>query len=121
MDKPIFVVDDSITHLTLTAGILKERYPVMTIPSGEKAIALLEKVKPCLILLDIEMPGMDGFDVLKHLKSSEELRTIPVIFLTASIVPEMEKRALEMGVIDIMKKPFDPPALLDQISRLIKA
>jgi len=115
MEKTIFVVDDSVTNLATAAEALEDHYTVMTIASGKKAISLLEKVRPDLVLLDIEMPEMDGFDILKHLKNTEQFKDIPVIFLTAVLDAEIETRALEMGVVDFISKPFSVPILLNRI------
>ena len=115
MDKIIFVVDDSITNLATATDALEEHYTVVTIPSGQRAVSLLKKIRPDLILLDVVMPEMDGFDVLKHLKSSEEYKDIPIIFLTATPDNQMEIKALEMGVVDFITKPFSPPVLLNRI------
>ena len=115
MKKTVFVVDDSVSNLTMAEEALNPHYAVMTIPSGIKAIALLEKVKPDLVLLDIEMPGMDGFDVLKCLKSSARFRDIPVILLTAKADHPTEIEALKMGVVDFIKKPFNPAILVNRV------
>ena len=115
MKKTIFVVDDSISNLTLAAATLDTHYAVMTIPSGLKAIELLKKVKPDLILLDIEMPELDGFQVLDHLKSNDAYKYIPVIFLTARTDYKTEADALEKGVVDFIAKPFNPAILLNRV------
>ena len=115
MDKIIFVVDDSDTNLETAEAALEEHYDVITIPSGKKAIELLEKIKPHLILMDIEMPEMSGFDVLDSIKSNEEHQDIPIIFLTAMVNPDVETKALEMGVVDFITKPFSTPVLLNRV------
>ena len=115
MDKTVFVVDDSATNLATASEALEGHYNVITISSGEKAIHLLKKVKPDLILLDIEMPVMDGFDVLNYLKADEIYRNIPVICLTSMVDPNIEIMALERGVVDFIAKPFSAPVLLNRI------
>ena len=82
MQKTVFIVDDNDTNLAMAKSALKEQYRVMTLPSAEKMFALLEKIKPDLILLDIEMPEMDGFEALQLLKDNEAYADIPVVFLT---------------------------------------
>lgn len=119
MKRTIFVVDDSISNLTMAAEALNPYYAVMTIPSGKKVVAILEKVKPDLILLDIEMPEMDGFDVLRYLKNNDKFRDIPVIFLTAKTDYQTEIYALEMGVVDFIAKPFNPAVLLNRVKHHI--
>jgi len=113
--KTVFVVDDSLSNLAIVADALNPFYTVVTVPSGAKAIALLEKVQPDMILLDIEMPEMDGFEVLQILKSSNKHRHIPVIFLTAKIDFQSEVKGLEMGVVDFISKPFNPAILLNRV------
>ncbi|MCL2851746.1 MAG: response regulator [Defluviitaleaceae bacterium] len=115
MEKIVFIIDDSIASLTASEEALENHYTVMTMQSGSKAISLLEKVKPDLILLDIEMPDMDGFDVLSHLKHNERFKDIPIIFLTALRDAKAETKALEMGVVDFIIKPISTPVLLNRI------
>ena len=115
MVKTIFVVDDSDTNLSTAEEVLEEQYRVMTLPSAAKMFALLEKIIPDLILLDIEMPEMDGFEALQLLKSSDSLASIPVIFLTAKTDSATEVRGFELGVIDFIAKPFSGPVLLNRI------
>jgi len=113
--KTIFVVDDSDTNLSMAEAVLEDQYRVMTMPSAQKMFALLEKVIPDLILLDIEMPVMDGFDALKRLKSDSSWIGIPVMFLTGRNDAEVEARGFEMGAIDFITKPFSAPVLLNRI------
>jgi len=113
--KTIFVVDDSDTNLSMAEAVLEDQYRVMTMPSAQKMFAFLEKVIPDLILLDIEMPEMDGFDALKKLKSDSSWIAIPVMFLTGRNDAEVEARGFEMGAIDFITKPFSAPVLLNRI------
>jgi putative two-component system response regulator len=113
--KTIFVVDDSDTNLSMAEAVLEDQYRVMTMPSAEKMFSLLEKVTPDLILLDIEMPEMDGFDALKILKSESLWVDIPVMFLTGRNDAEVEARGFEMGAVDFITKPFSAPVLLNRI------
>jgi len=115
MQKTIFVVDDSDTNLSVAKEALKEQYRVMTLPSAAKMFALIEKVKPDLILLDIEMPEMDGFEALSRLKSSGAHAGVPVIFLTSMTDAAIEVRGFELGVVDFVTKPFSAPVLLNRI------
>jgi putative two-component system response regulator len=115
MRKTIFVVDDNDTNLSKAEEGLEDSYDVMTIPSGARLFAILKKMRPDLILLDIEMPEMDGFQVLTGLKDDAEYRSIPVIFLTGMREPEVEARGLEMGVVDFITKPFSVNVLLNRV------
>ena len=113
--KTIFVVDDSDTNLSMAEAVLEDQYRVMTMPSAEKMFSLLEKVTPDLILLDIEMPVMDGFETLKKLKSENLWSDIPVVFLTGRNDADVEARGLEMGAVDFVTKPFSAPVLMNRI------
>ena len=115
MHKTIFVVDDNDTNLTMAKEVLKDQYRVMTLPSAAKMFALLEKVTPDMILLDIEMPEMDGFGALQKLKTHELHEHIPVIFLTGMTDSEVEVRGFQLGVVDFITKPFSAPVLLNRI------
>ena len=115
MLKTIFVVDDSDVNLSMAKDALKGQYRVMTLPSASKMFALIEKVMPDLILLDIEMPEMDGFETLGLLKISSKYSDIPVVFLTSSTDAEVEVRGFQLGVIDFITKPFSAPVLINRI------
>ena len=115
MQKTIFVVDDNDTNLSVAKSALKENYRVMPLPSAAKMFALMDKITPDLILLDIEMPEMDGFEALKKLKASPVQSGIPVIFLTSMSDSDTEARGFELGVVDFITKPFSEPVLLNRI------
>jgi len=115
MQKTIFVVDDNDVNLLMAKEALREQYRVMTMPSAEKMFAMLEKIMPDLILLDIEMPDVDGFEALQRLKSHDLYAPIPVIFLTAMTDAAVEVRGFQLGVIDFINKPFTAPVLLNHI------
>jgi len=99
----------------MAEAVLEDQYRVMTMPSAQKMFALLEKVIPDLILLDIEMPEMDGFEALKKLKSEGSWVDIPVMFLTGRNDAEVEARGFEMGAVDFITKPFSAPVLINRI------
>ena len=115
MQKTIFVVDDVDTNLSAAKEALKEYYRVMTLPSAAKMFSLIEKIMPDLILLDIEMPEIDGFEALRQLKSNAAQADIPVIFLTSMTDSEVEVRGFQLGVIDFITKPFSAPVLQNRI------
>jgi putative two-component system response regulator len=99
----------------MAEAALEKQYQAMTMPSAAKMFVLLERIKPDLILLDIEMPEMDGFEALKILKSNGKWFDIPVIFLTGRNDPKVEVRGFELGAIDFITKPFSEPVLLNRI------
>ena len=115
MRKTIFVVDDNDTNLSMAKEALKEQYKVLTLPSAEKMFALMDKVTPDLILLDIEMPDMDGFQALRQLKNTAGHADIPVIFLTGMTDAQIEVRGFQLGAIDFVTKPFSAPVLINRI------
>ena len=112
----ILVVDDSADNLTLMYGLLKGHYRVKVANTGAKALSYArEEAKPELILLDIMMPGLSGYEVLRELKANPATRNIPVIFLTAMSAVTDEKKGLEMGAADYISKPVSPPIVLARI------
>jgi len=113
--EKIIVVDDIVTNLSVAKSALSDKYDVFTAPSGEKLLLLLERLLPDLILLDIEMPDMDGYEVITILKNSERTAHIPVIFLTGKIDPEHEVKGLSLGAVDYITKPFSRELLLKRI------
>jgi len=117
MRKTIFVVDDSITNLSIAEDALEKHYRVITMASADKMFALLDKVAPDLILLDVAMPGMSGFDAIKRLKADIRYAGIPVIFLTALTDSYNETYSIELGAADFITKPFSEPVLLHRIKQ----
>ena len=112
----ILVVDDTPDNLTLMSSLLKNDYKVKVANSGEKALRIAQsEPPPDLVLLDIMMPGMDGYQVLEALKHDPTTHNIPVIFLTAKSEIEDEKRGLELGAVDYITKPISPPIVLARV------
>ena len=120
MQDTIFAVDDNGTNLSTAEEALEGQYRVITLSSAARMFAILEKVTPDLILLDIEMPEMDGFEALKQLKAGGPHSGIPVIFMTATADAAGEARGKELGAADIVIKPFSEPALLDCVKNHLK-
>lgn len=99
------------------AGLLKDHYKVKLANSGEKAIKIVQGDNPPdLILLDIMMPGLSGYDVCRILKNDPATRDIPIIFLTAMTATEDEKRGLELGAVDFITKPVNPPIVMARVA-----
>ena len=118
--KTIFIVDDNETNRMTAKTTLENTYTTYAMPSAQKMFKLLEKIKPDLILLDIDMPEMDGFNAIKILKSNPETKNIPVVFLTASKVSGDRLEGLYLGAIDYITKPFHPSLLLHRINTSIQ-
>ena len=116
MQKTIFVVDDSAVNLCTVEEVLEEHYRVITMDSAVKMFKLLEKVTPDLILLDVAMPGISGFDAIEQLKANELYAGIPVIFLTAMVDYYNEAHGIELGAVDFITKPFSEKVLLHRIT-----
>lgn len=109
-------MDDSTDNLTLMAELLKDLYTVKVANNGEKALKYLQgETLPDLILLDIMMAGLSGYDVIRELKSIPRTRDIPIIFLTAMSAPEDEKKGLELGAVDYITKPISPSIVLARV------
>lgn len=117
MDKPtILVVDDTPDNLSLMSGLLKDLYKVKIANNGERALKVaMTGTPPDIILLDIMMPVMDGYETCRHLKANTETRDIPVIFLTAKAEVEDEMRGFELGAVDYITKPISPPVVLARV------
>jgi putative two-component system response regulator len=113
--QTIFVVDDNDTNLTVAAEALDEQYRVVTVPSAAKMLALLEKITPDLILLDVDMPGINGFEAIKRLKEHPSYTDIPVIFLTGLNDNTSEAKGIELGAVDFITKPFAKTVLLNRL------
>jgi putative two-component system response regulator len=111
----VMIVDDNIANLKIAKIALSDRFDVFTVPSAAKMFDLLERNVPALILLDIDMPEMDGYAAIKILKENPDTRDIPVIFLTAKSDSESELEGLTLGAIDYISKPFLPPLLLKRV------
>ena len=104
----ILVVDDTKTNIEVLEGILSNDYDVCVALNGKKAIELTEKIKPDLILLDVMMPEMDGYETLRIMRQKDILQGIPVIFLTAKADSVSEQTGLDLGAVDYITKPFSP-------------
>src|SRR5688572_6676341 len=105
----ILVVDDTPANIEVARNTLKETYNIKVATSGARALDLAKVVpQPDLILLDVTMPGMDGYEVCHRLKSDPGTSGIPIIFLTGKTDAEDETRGLELGAIDYIHKPFVP-------------
>jgi len=115
--KPrILAVDDTPDNLTLIAEVLKPHYAVKVAINGEKALKIVRaEAPPDLILLDVMMPGLTGYDVCRQLKEDPATRDIPIIFLTAMAAEKDEKRGLDLGAVDYITKPISPSIVLARV------
>jgi CheY-like chemotaxis protein len=119
--RSILVVDDDAIHLTATKGMLEKDYEVVTVKSGKEAMALFfHGLVPNLILLDLIMPGMDGWDTYDRIKAISNLYKVPVAFFASSDDPRDRSRAQQMGAVDFISKPVKKGELLERIRSIIK-
>ncbi len=119
MNKPnnlIMIIDDSPINIDILASTLKNRYRLTIAKSGQNAIDRTAQQLPDLILLDIMMPGMDGFEVCRHLKSQARTRDIPIIFITAMDDPDQKTKGFEAGAVDYITRPFNAREVIARVS-----
>ena len=118
-NKTILIVDDTIANLDVLVELL-DAYDVIDATNGKDALEIVKEEKVDLILLDIMMPEMDGYEVCKRLKSNEKTKDIPVIFITAKTDEESIAKAYDVGGSDYVRKPFLPKELLSRIKKELK-
>ena len=118
--KHILIVDDNKTNLTAAKQVLSENYKVTAVTMGVQALKFLENNTCDLILLDINMPEMDGFEVMNKIKEDKNKAVIPIIFLTADSGAETENRCLEAGALDYIAKPFVASVMKSRIGRILE-
>ncbi len=119
--KQILAVDDSSSNLQMVKSTLQKEYIVSLVNNGERAIQFLEKKHPDLILLDIMMPGLDGFETLLKIKELPECADMPIIMLSAMVDDDTEQECKELGAVGVMTKPFLPGTLLDTVRSVINS
>ncbi len=117
IEKPtVLVVDDTPDNLSLMSGLLKDKYKVKIANNGERALkVVMTGTLPDIILLDIMMPVMDGYETCRQLKANPETKDVPVIFLTAKAEVEDEIKGFELGAVDYITKPISPPIVLARV------
>ncbi len=118
--KHILIIDDNKSNLVAARTALSDIYKTTAVVSGVQALKFLEKNKPDLILLDINMPDMDGYETMDEIRKTESGKDIPIIFLTADNDSETESKCLELGALDFISKPFVPVVMRSRISRILE-
>ena len=114
----ILVVDDTPENIDVLNGILKPEYKVKVALNGEKALKVAASDKaPDLILLDIMMPGMDGFEVCRRIKSAEETKHIPIIFVSGAEDKKSKDEGFDLGAVDYIVKPIDPVTVKEKVKK----
>ncbi len=120
-DYKLLVVDDDPENREMLAEIFSDEYDIVEARSGREALELAVDHKPHLVLLDILMPGMDGFQTCLRLRKNKETQNIPIIFLTSKTEPESETFGLELGADDFVMKPFNKDVLRARVKRRLSA
>ena len=114
--KPtILVVDDSVANLSFMATVLRDHYTVKVAKDGVKGIQLAQNEQPDMVLIDVMMPGLDGYDVCRMLKVDETTQHIPVILLTSQTESDNEQKGLDLGAVDYITRPINPVILLSRV------
>jgi len=118
--EPILVVDDNPLNVKLLRILLtKEGYEVQTAPDAEEALRLLATYRPKLILLDIQLPGMDGFQLVRKLRADPSLRSVKVVAVTSYAMKGDEQKAIDAGFDGYIPKPIDTRALPDAVKKYV--
>ena len=110
--QKILAVDDEVENLAMVEYTLQDEFEVIAVKSVPMAFRYLERNTPDLILMDIRMPEIDGFEAYQRMKQDERLAKIPVIFLTSANDVDTEDSCFEMGAVDFISKPFEPKIML---------
>jgi two-component system cell cycle response regulator DivK len=119
--KRILVVEDQELNLDLIVQLLEERYEVVTAMDGASGIAMAHRLRPDAILMDLSLPVVDGWEAMRQLKASAELKHIPIIALTAHAMAGDEQRARACGCDDYLTKPIDESALFEALKQHLGA
>jgi two-component system OmpR family response regulator len=119
--KKILHVEDDASLQRLVRIALEQigGYAVLTASDGEQALALVRDVLPDLVLLDLDLPGMNGIAVLRAMREAARLREVPVVFLTAATDPQLLGQITALGVTEVLIKPFRPRLLVETIGRIL--
>ena len=118
--KVVLVVDDAPANLAILTEILKSTYQVRAAKSGALALKIAHAPRPPdVILLDVEMPEMDGYEVCEKLKADEATRSIPVLFVTGHTQPEQEARGMALGAVGYISKPVEPAVVLAKMAQAL--
>ena len=117
--KKIIIVDDNASYLSIVRTLLKPFYDTYPALSGKKLFDIMKKFIPDVVLLDISMPEMDGYEVIKKMKESPRYKDIPVMFITSKDDEDSAVTGLNLGAIDYVTKPFYGPLLLRRIGNLL--
>ncbi|MBT4290394.1 MAG: response regulator [Deltaproteobacteria bacterium] len=116
----IMIVDDDPTNIEIVTEILEESYEIRPVYSGEEALEEIYSFKPDIVLLDIMMPGIDGYEVCKIIRADEQIKDITILLVSAKAMAKEMKRGFEVGADDYITKPFEHDDLALQIAKHVK-
>ncbi len=117
----IMIVDDDPTNVEIVTEILEDKYTVLSVFSGEEALEEIFKFRPDILLLDIMMPGIDGYEVCKIIRNDDEIRDTIILLVSAKAMAKEMKKGFEVGADDYITKPFEHEDLESQIEKHIKS
>jgi CheY-like chemotaxis protein len=118
--KKILVIDDSSTNVILLETIFSMKgYVIQTAISAKEAFSIIKRGMPAIILLDLNMPEISGFDFLEQIKKNEDTRSIPVLIVSAIVDNSSYEKAISLGAVGYINKPVDIPALLNKVSEIL--
>ena len=115
----ILVVDDAPANIDILLAALDGIDEIAVALDGEEALEIIKEEKPDLVLLDIVMPGIDGFEVCKRVKNNPDTSAIPVIFLSGNDSDEEKSKGMELGAVDYLTKPIDPDLLISKVKAFV--
>ena len=118
--KSVLIVDDTPANIHVIKSILQGDYKIKAATSGEKALQIVGKAPPDLILLDVMMPEMDGYEVCRQLKADPSTAAIPVLFVTGHADDEEQAKGMALGAVAYIAKPVDPEELLGHVVRCLE-
>ena len=120
-EKIILIIDDTPEYIQLVSGVLKEKYKIKAATSGEKGLQIAgKKPSPDLILLDVLMPEMDGYEAFQYLKENPETKSIPIVFISGNLSDDEEKKGIDMGAVAYLRKPIDSDKLLITVEESLR-
>ena len=118
--KIVLVVDDAPANLAVLSEILKPRYQIRAAKNGALALKIAHApTPPHVVLLDVEMPDMDGYEVCEKLKADDATRDIPVIFVTGHSDPEQQQKGMGLGAVGYLTKPVEPAVVLEKLAAVL--
>jgi DNA-binding response OmpR family regulator len=118
--RVLVVDDDAITRMLVKLLLEREKFEVLEAANGRDGVEIAKRERPDLMLVDLNMPEMDGYQAITNLRKDLSLATLPIVVLTSEEGPGIERRVLELGADDYMLKPFDPDVLLSRVNAVFR-